>query len=83
MTNPVVMQPMLELTRRIGELRDDVDIRMESNFDEDLGIDSLRRIDLVIAIEKRFDVIFAESDLVGRETFGALFELVEGVVSGV
>lgn len=47
----------------------------------DAGIDSLAAIDLIVAIEERFDVRFADSDLARLGTFEDLAAAVERLLA--
>lgn len=55
-------------------------VEHNSRFDEDLGIDSLARIDLVVALEKQFNVLFEESELADVSTVGDLVRVVDNAL---
>lgn len=48
----------------------------EARFAEDLDADSLDLVELVMALEERFGVNVAESELEGVQTVGQAYELV-------
>lgn len=48
----------------------------EARFAEDLDADSLDLVELVMALEERFGVSVAESELEGVQTVGQAYELV-------
>ena len=49
------------------------DITMESNFEEDLGVDSLDIVELSMALEQEFDIgEMSEEDLATIKTVGDL-----------
>ena len=48
----------------------------EANFAEDLDADSLDLVELVMALEEKFDIKVDESELEGVETVGQAFDLV-------
>lgn len=52
-------------------------VTKEAKFAEDLDADSLDLVELVMALEEKFDVSIEEEELEGIETVGAAFELVE------
>ncbi len=47
---------------------DDDAIRMDSNFLEDFGADSLELVDLIMALESEFDIEVPEEDIEDMET---------------
>ena len=54
-------------------------ISMEQNLTKDLGLDSLRMVELIIGIEDEFDITFQQSDLnfYKLKNVGELVNLVE------
>jgi acyl carrier protein len=48
----------------------------QASFAEDLDADSLDLVELVMALEEKFDITVDESELEGVETVGQAFELV-------
>ena len=48
----------------------------EARFKEDLDADSLDLVELVMALEERFDITVPESELEGLETVGQALDLV-------
>ncbi|MDX8525907.1 phosphopantetheine-binding protein [Mesorhizobium sp. MSK_1335] len=77
-----ITTPVAGYIRRIGELDDDVVVAGGSNIAEDLGIDSLARIDLVVLIEKHFDVVFDEAEMVEVTTVQELFDVIQRALAG-
>lgn len=53
------MDILNELNVIVSEYRDDVTLDMDSNFSE-LGFDSLDRVELVMAVEEKFNISFPE-----------------------
>ena len=49
----------------------------EANFSEDLDADSLDLVELVMALEEKFDITVDESELEGVETVEQAFHLVQ------
>ena len=47
------------LNEIVAEYRDGITLDMDSNFSE-LGFDSLDRVELVMAVEEKFDISFPE-----------------------
>jgi acyl carrier protein len=51
-------------------------VKVEARFADDLDADSLDLVELVMALEEKFDINVDESELEGVETVGQAFELV-------
>lgn len=75
-----VNEAVIRFARQIGELDDSVTITESSNIAEDLGIDSLARIDFVVLLEKHFGVVFDEKDLVDVVTIGDVAAVTEKTI---
>ncbi len=56
-------------------------VTMEARFGDDLDADSLDLVELVMALEERFDISVPEEDLEGVETVGQALDLVSGKVA--
>ena len=63
-------QDALELARV-----DRKDVRENSNFRMDLGLDSLDIVELAYAVEKKYSVKFRDEDLIHVETIGDMVDL--------
>jgi acyl carrier protein len=48
----------------------------EARFGDDLDADSLDLVELVMALEEKFDITVDESELEGIETVGQAYELI-------
>lgn len=53
------------------------DVKMDANFIDDLGADSLDLADLVMAIEEKYDVDFANEDTDQFQTVGDVVSAIE------
>ena len=54
-------------------------INMDTNFEEDLGVDSLDIVELSMALEEEFDIgEMSEEDLAGIKTVGDLVRYLQG-----
>ena len=56
-------------------------ITEEARFKEDLDADSLDLVELVMALEERFDISVPEEDLEGVTTIGAALDLCLGKIA--
>lgn len=54
-------------------------VKMESNIIEDLGADSLDVVELVMALEEKFDVEIPDSDAEKPKTIADVVTFVEGL----
>ena len=58
---------------------DENTITMDTNFEEDLGVDSLDIVELSMALEEEFDIgEMSEEDLAGIKTVGDLVRYLQG-----
>jgi acyl carrier protein len=53
-------------------------VTLEAKFGDDLEADSLDLVELMMAIEERFDIEIPEEDLEGVATVGEAWALVQG-----
>lgn len=56
---------------------DDVDINEDTNFKEDLGVDSLDLLELVMAFEEEYDIELNPEELEGITTVGDIMEYIK------
>ena len=75
---------MLTMCLCLSRTRDYLDpsgntITMDTNFEEDLGVDSLDIVELSMALEEEFDIgEMSEEDLAGIKTVGDLVRYLQG-----
>jgi acyl carrier protein len=55
-------------------------VQPDASFADDLDADSLDLVELVMALEEKFDITVDESELEGVETVGQAFELVKSKI---
>ena len=55
-------------------------VTMEARFGDDLDADSLDLVELVMALEERFDITVPEDELEGVTTIGKSLDLVMGKI---
>ncbi len=59
---------------------DEADIKPEANVFMDLGLDSLDMVDLVVALQKKFDVQIRNDDRIRNiRTFGDICDFIEAL----
>lgn len=68
---PDLVSRLIDITRRTLDV-ENKPITVATNFVEDLGADSLDCVDLMMAVEDAFDVEFADDELSGLTTVGAV-----------
>ena len=64
-------------------LPDDVDvaqISMESNFTEDLNINSANLVDVVLDVEDEFDILLENEDMDGMKTVKDALRIIDGKI---
>ena len=69
-----IMNILEELNKIVSGYRDDVVLEADTSF-ADIGFDSLDRVELVMAIEEKFDIEFPDD--VQVETVAQLIETIE------
>jgi len=65
-------------------LPDDVDvaqISMESNFIEDLNINSANLVDVVLDVEDEFDILLENEDMDGMKTVQDALRIIDGKIN--
>ena len=67
----------LHILRKIGELEPAAPIAGSQKLHEELGIDSLKLIDLILAIEREFSVELSEEGLADSTTVDAVWAHVQ------
>ena len=60
----------------------DEDVELTSMLNEDLGIDSIDRVELEIDIEKAFGITFDEAQIDSVTNVGELIELITSMTDG-
>ncbi|GAA0936988.1 acyl carrier protein [Nonomuraea longicatena] len=60
------------IIRRVGELPPDLDITAEQHLRDDLGIDSLKLIDVVVHVEEELGVAIEDEQVPRMATAGDL-----------
>jgi len=53
------------------------EIKMESHITDDLGADSLDKVELVMAVEEDFDIEFKDEEIAEIETVAQFIELID------
>ena len=64
----------LQILREVAELDRTFQIEPEQDLKHDLGIDSLKLIDIVLAVERSFGAELSEDALSQLQTVGSLWE---------
>ncbi|MFI9450273.1 acyl carrier protein [Amycolatopsis sp. NPDC052450] len=70
-----------KILKSVAELDEDFTITVDQNLQGDLEIDSLRMIDIVLNVEREFDVELSEEALISAETVGQLWAEVSQAVA--
>lgn len=86
---PIVKE--IDMTERYEQLKtivqqylpDDVDvaqISLESNFTEDLNINSANLVDVVLDVEDEFDILLENEDMDGMKTVKDALRIIDGKI---
>ena len=59
---------------------DENEVTMEANIQDDLGADSLDVVDLVMSIEKKFEIEIPDEDVENIKTVGDIVKYIEAKV---
>ena len=80
MTKFTTLTPDQRLMQRVREIvaeqlgRDEAEIKLEQKFEDDLGADSLDRIEIVMAFEEAFHISISDQEAEKLDTVKNLFE---------
>lgn len=66
-------QRFIAILKSVGELSSDVAVSADSRLQEDIGIDSLKLIDIVLQLENEFGINLSEDTLAQAKTAGDLW----------
>ncbi|AXE36237.1 acyl carrier protein [Chromobacterium phragmitis] len=69
-------QRFITIIKDVGELSDNVKIASDSLLQQDIGIDSLKLIDIVLQLENQFGVTLSEDALAQAKTIGDLWSAI-------
>lgn len=72
---------LAQILKSVGELDVDFTIEASHQLQSELGIDSLKLIDVVLAVEREFGCELKEDSLVRARTAGELWSEIEGTVA--
>lgn len=62
---------------------DETEVTLNASFEDDLGADSLDRVELIMAIEEDFDIQVADEDAEGIKTVKDAVEYIAKELKGV
>ena len=68
-----------ETLTEILELEPD-EVADEANISDDLGADSIRKLELIVALEKRFDIHYAPEEAAGMDSVESIVRITQNHV---
>jgi acyl carrier protein len=69
---------ILKLVSEVIEIPE-ADIKPEADFANDLGVDSMKAIEIVAAVEKKYKVLVPEKDIPGIRTLNGVIEMIKSL----
>ena len=78
MNDPIVEAVLGHLITEVQDTGGSVEITLESDLRDELGIDSLQAVNLVVEMEERFDISISEEELEGLKTVGDVVQAIKG-----
>ena len=76
---PAVRKEMLDW---LGSAFDSSELDLETRLREDLGLSSLKTVDLIVRFEDVFDISISDDDLSSLTTIGDVVEVIRHKVAG-
>lgn len=72
-----------EITIIVGEILEmnETEIAPEANFMDDLGLDSLRALEILAAIENKFNIIIQPELLQDMTSINKVYEITKGCIA--
>jgi acyl carrier protein len=77
--SPVTFEQVVEVIEEQNGILDRKKIKPESRLTEDLELDSLDKVELVMALEERFELIISDEDADRCVTVGDIMKLLSTI----
>ncbi|MBM0848325.1 acyl carrier protein [Staphylococcus epidermidis] len=75
----------MELKKELKELVSEVieidEFKDDDNFVEDLGVDSMMALEIVVRLEKKYQISIPEEDLPNIQSLNQVYEVVSDLIS--
>ena len=82
MANNVWQAVRKEMLDWLGSAFDSAELDLETRLREDLGLSSLKTVDLIVRFEDVFDISISDDDLSSLTTIGDVVEVIRNKVAG-
>jgi acyl carrier protein len=69
---------ILKLVSEVIEIPE-ADIKPDADFANDLGVDSMKAIEIVAAVEKKYKVLVPEKDIPSIRTLNGVIEMIKSL----
>ncbi|MCI2768007.1 MAG: acyl carrier protein [Citrobacter sp.] len=75
------MELKQELKELVSEIIEIDDFKEDDNFVEDLGVDSMMALEIVVRIEKKYQISIPEEELPNIQSLNQVYEIVSNLIN--
>ena len=75
------MELKQELKELVSEIIEIDDFKEDDNFVEDLGVDSMMALEIVVRIEKKYQISIQEEELHNIQSLNQVYEIVSNLIN--
>ena len=75
------MELKQELKEIVSEIIEIDDFKEDDNFVEDLGVDSMMALEIVVRIEKKYQISIPEEELPNIQSLNQVYEIVSNLIN--
>ncbi|MDU0851946.1 MAG: acyl carrier protein [Staphylococcus epidermidis] len=75
------MELKQELKELVSEVIEIDDFKEDDNFVEDLGVDSMMALEIVVRIEKKYQISIPEEELPNIQSLNQVYEVVSDLIN--
>lgn len=75
------MELKQELKELVSEIIEIDDFKEDDNFVEDLGVDSMMALEIVVRLEKKYQISIPEEELPNIQSLNQVYEIVSNLIN--